>query len=161
MEPWFYLLGPNQEHINKTTSGNYRQLQRKCRNIDYTGMDTYCANPSTVASLAYNLHVDGCQPQGRPKQRWPETINKDLRKTGLQPLMLTTDNYGDHTPTERTLHQRDKHEDEEDISCGNNSGLLLEKLTICIFVTQLSKFTALIFRIVPSTAIKKQGEKHC
>jgi len=30
------------------------------------------ANPSTVASLAYNLYVDGRWPQGRPKQIWQD-----------------------------------------------------------------------------------------
>jgi len=30
MDPWLYPLGPNQEHINKTTTGNYshyREMQ--------------------------------------------------------------------------------------------------------------------------------------
>jgi len=28
--------------------------------------------------------------------------------------MLTTDNYGDHIPTKRTLHRRDKRQGEEE-----------------------------------------------
>ena len=82
-------------------------ITEKCRNIDYAGTDTYCANPSTVASLAYNLHVDGRRPQGRPKQRWQDTINNDLKTTGLQPSDAN-DNYGDHAATEQTSHQWDK-----------------------------------------------------
>jgi len=50
---------------------------------------------------------DGRWPQGRPQQRWQDTINNDLKTTGLQPSDAN-DNYGDHAATEQTPHHWDK-----------------------------------------------------
>uniref|UniRef100_A0A914WA90 Reverse transcriptase domain-containing protein n=1 Tax=Plectus sambesii TaxID=2011161 RepID=A0A914WA90_9BILA len=37
------------------------------------------AAPDTVASIAYHLEFDGQRPRGRPKQRWQDTINADIK----------------------------------------------------------------------------------
>ena len=59
------------------------------------------------------MHVDGRRPQGRPKQRWQDTVNNGLRKTGLQPTDANNRQLWRSSPTERAPHQRDKRQDEE------------------------------------------------
>lgn len=43
------------------------------------------AAPGTVASVAYSLDVGGQRPRGRPKQRWQDTINADMKTSNLHP----------------------------------------------------------------------------
>jgi hypothetical protein len=42
------------------------------------------AAPGTVAGIANHLEVDGRRPRGRPKQRWRDTINADLKSSNLR-----------------------------------------------------------------------------
>lgn len=46
----------------------------------FAGMDT-----STIAKTAYHLEIDGWRPHGQPKQRWQETVNKDIQIVSLRP----------------------------------------------------------------------------
>ena len=43
------------------------------------------AAPSSIAGAAYNVGVDGQRPRGRPKQRWQDTINADMKTIHLRP----------------------------------------------------------------------------
>lgn len=45
----------------------------------------YRAQKNTVASMANNLDVEGKRPRGRPKQRWSDTIAKDLKELAMKP----------------------------------------------------------------------------
>lgn len=43
------------------------------------------AGPGSMASVAYNLDIAGRRLQGKPKQRWKDTINADMKNCNLCP----------------------------------------------------------------------------
>ena len=40
--------------------------------------------PEEDIRMVYNLRVEGKRSRGRPKQRWSDTVNSDLRWLGLE-----------------------------------------------------------------------------
>ncbi|CAD6198523.1 unnamed protein product [Caenorhabditis auriculariae] len=43
------------------------------------------ADPTSIAKTSHTLEVDGKRPRGRPKRRWMDTLNEDLKETKLHP----------------------------------------------------------------------------
>ncbi|CAD7076713.1 unnamed protein product [Hermetia illucens] len=43
------------------------------------------ANENSLAKIGLNIEVDGKRPKGRPKQRWLDTLDGDLKASRLHP----------------------------------------------------------------------------